>query len=219
VASKLVVLSGTGTEIGKTHVAEALLLAWRGLGITAIGLKPVESGVDGATVSDSERLAAVSAFHVKPLYALRDPVAPHLAAQREGIVLRREAIVESIHTVRDRAEILLVELPGGLFSPVLEDTLNADLAAALVPQELLVVAPDRLGVLHDVIATIRAAATVPLHIDGVVLVAPALPDLSTGTNAPELASRGVPVLASVLRGAPPALALPLTGLAKTLATR
>jgi dethiobiotin synthetase len=217
VAAKLVVLGGTGTEIGKTHLAEALLLAWRGQGICAAGLKPVESGVDGATVSDSERLAAASAFHVKPLYALRDPVAPHLAARREGIVLRREAVLESIETVRQRTEVLLVELPGGLFSPVLDDALNAELAVALAPHALLLVAPDRLGVLHDVIATVRAAATVPLRIDGVVLVAPPRADRSTGTNGAELAGRAPPVLASVPRGSPAALAPTLSDLARTLA--
>jgi dethiobiotin synthetase len=216
VAAKLVVVSGTGTEIGKTHVAEALLLAWRAQGITAAGVKPVESGVDGTIASDSQRLGAASAFHVKPVYSLREPVAPHLAARREGIVLRRAALLESIDAVRDRAEILLIELPGGLFSPVLDDTLNAELVAALAPQRLVLIAADRLGVMHDVIATVRAAATVPLRIDGAVLVAPSQADRSTGTNVAELA-RWTQVLASVPRGSPADLAPTLSDLAGALA--
>jgi dethiobiotin synthetase len=216
VTAKLVVVSGTGTEIGKTHVAEALLLAWRAQGVTAVGVKPVESGVDGVIASDSQRLGAASAFHVKPVYALREPLAPHLAARREGIVLQRAPLLESIHAVRDRAQILLIELPGGLFSPVLENTLNAELVAALAPQKLVLVAADRLGVMHEVIATVRAAASVPLRIDGAVLVAPTQPDRSTGTNAAELA-RWTPVLASVSRGSPADLAPTMSDLAQALA--
>jgi len=48
------------------------------------------------------------------------------------------------------------------------------------------VAPDRLGVLHDVLAATRAAASVGLAFSAVVLVAPEAPDPSTGRNALEL---------------------------------
>ena len=54
------------------------------------------------------------------------------------------------------------------------------------------VAPDRLGVLHDVTATVRAASTVGLAVHHIVLSAPAVPDASTGTNAGELRV-GLPV--------------------------
>ncbi len=216
---KLVVITGTGTGIGKTHVAEALLLAWRAQGIRAAGLKPVESGVDGTAPSDSARLEAASTFHVKPFgYALRTPVAPHLAARREGVVLDLEPIRAAVASAREQTEVVLVELPGGLFSPFAEDSLNAEVAASFAADSVLLVAPDRLGVLHDVISTARAAAAVPVRIDAVILVAPELPDLSTGTNAGELRGRiGPPVVATLPRGSPDELALTLAGFAAALA--
>jgi dethiobiotin synthetase len=215
---RLVVITGTGTGIGKTHVAEALLLAWRQCEFRAAGLKPLESGVDGASPSDSARLAAASSFHVKPLYSLRTPVAPHLAARREGVVLRLGPVHASIEATLACTDIALLELPGGLFSPFTDEFLNADFAAALRPHALLLVAPDRLGVLHDVICAVRAAATLPVPVAGVLLVAPPIADSSTGSNAFELKTRILPpVLATVPRGSPVDLALSLCDLAKALA--
>ena len=93
------------------------------------------------------------------------------------------------------------ELPGGLFSPLSETATNADLIRRLDPWRVLLVAPDRLGVLHDVIATSRAAQAEDVRIDGVILSAPAMPDASTGTNAEELGRVSVPaVLAALPRG-------------------
>jgi dethiobiotin synthetase len=207
VKGRLVVITGTGTEIGKTHVTEAVLLASTNAGLRAVGLKPVESGV-GEGDSDAGRLQRASTFHVKPFgVALKAPVSPHRAARAEGVTLPLEDLAAEVHATLAHADLVLVELPGGLFTPLAEDTVNADFAARLRPDVLLLVAPDRLGVLHDVLATTRAAGAASLGIRGIVLVTPERPDASTGTNAEDLADyTSVPVLATVPRGPPPALA-------------
>jgi dethiobiotin synthetase len=53
---------------------------------------------------------------------------------------------------------------------------------AIEPSVTILVAPDRLGVLHDVTACARKV---------IVLSAPRTPDASTGTNAAELESLGI----------------------------
>jgi dethiobiotin synthetase len=203
---QLVVVTGTGTEIGKTHVAEALLLAL-GRGLRVAGVKPVESGV-GEGLTDAERLRRASSFHVKHSgVALKAPISPHLAARQEGVTLDVAALVAGILSACDQADVVLAELPGGLFTPLTDDHLNADFALALEPDFLLLLAPDRLGVLHDTLATVRAAQALGLRIDGVVLIAPAHSDASTGTNASELTRLlRMPVLAVVPRASPAVLA-------------
>lgn len=185
----LVLVVGTGTEIGKTHLAESLLIHL-GQTMQVTGYKPVESGVpEGVPGEDAERLREASTFHVKPsplAYRLRRPVGPHLAAREMGITLDLAAILASIRAVSAQAEIAVVELAGGLFSPLTENTSNADVARALPDAAVLLVAPDRLGVLHDLGATTRAAASVGIALRGIVLSAPATPDASTGTNAAEV---------------------------------
>lgn len=205
--ARLTVVSGTGTEIGKTHVAAALLLAWREAhpDQQVLGLKPVESGVDGELGSDARTLEQVSTFHVKrfqPPYMLARAVSPHLAAREEGVTVELEPILAYVQAARAGNDRVLVELAGGLFSPLAPALSNLDVARALAPDEHLLVAPDRLGVLHDVAATVRAARAVARGAapTGIVLVTPAEPDASTGTNAAELAIvTDIPVLAVLPR--------------------
>jgi len=205
----LVVVTGTGTGIGKTHFSEAFLLTARDAGLSAAGLKPVESGVSSATRSDADRLRAASTFHVKPFgRALAAPVSPHRAARLEGHPIEIPPILAGVQAIRTALDLLLIELPGGLFTPLVPPALNIDLAAALQPDMLLLIAPDRLGVLHDVGAVVRAARAHPLRIDGIVLTTPESPDPSTGCNAEDIAilTDGVPVLTTLPRATPDRIA-------------
>jgi 8-amino-7-oxononanoate synthase len=203
----LVVVTGTGTEIGKTHVAEALLRAWGRHEPEArlVGLKPVESGVSAEAKTDAARLASASTFHVKQSgYALRAPLSPHLAARAEGIEIDLGRVLASVDGARREADGVILELPGGLFTPIAPGKSNADLLATLSPDCVLLVAPNRLGVLHDVAAATRAARTIPVRIHGVILNAPETADASTGSNAAELTTTTGAVLLATLPRAPSA---------------
>jgi dethiobiotin synthetase len=192
----LLVVSGTGTGIGKTHVASALLRAWaavlarEGMARPLVaGLKPVESGVAAGVTSDAAILEQASTFHVKrfsPPYMLARAVSPHLAAADEGRQIELQPILRYVRDVQAEANAVVVELPGGLFSPLAAGLSNADVASAMGADALLLVVPDRLGVLHDVAAATRAASAMGLPVAGLVVVAPDRPDASTGTNAREL---------------------------------
>jgi 8-amino-7-oxononanoate synthase len=202
----MIVITGTGTEIGKTVVSTGVTEAWARRGLKVAGIKPVESGrtPGGILGGDGEALATVSSFDVTkdpPPYLLDAPVSPHLAARREGRVIDPVAIRDWVAGYRARAEAVVLELPGGLFSPLNEDLTNADLLATLDPTAIVLVAPDRLGVLHDVAATRRAAESLGLRFDGIVLSAPENPDSSTGTNEAELArlEPSLPVLVRLPR--------------------
>jgi dethiobiotin synthetase len=204
VKSPLLVVTGTGTEIGKTHVSVALLLRW-GCTARVVGAKPVETGVrPGEMGEDLRRLTSASTFHVKQAltqrYAFVRPVSPHLAARDEGATIDLDRIIADVNALRAPADGVLVELPGGLFSPLTVRRTNADLARALEPTATLLVAPDRLGVLHDVVATATAAASIGMRLTGVVLVAPRNADASTGTNGDALRDVArLPLLGSLPR--------------------
>lgn len=169
----IVYVVGTGTDVGKTHVAAALAKA---SGLPA--WKPIVSG----GLEDVERLGARP-----PLVALRDPISPHLAARREGVTLSARAIVDA---TTDGS--VIVESAGGLYSPLSDEETNADVALLYGARAIVVlVAPDRLGVLHDVGATVRAAESNGIAFAAIALSAPAQPDASTGTNAAEIERLGL----------------------------
>lgn len=187
---------GTGTDVGKTHLSVALLRALTGLGISAVGLKPVESGVgEGQSsdeASDTSRLASAGMFHVKhpAPYRFPDPVSPHLAARRRGIEIVPGRILDWVAACA--APWTVIETAGGLLSPLAVELTNLDLIRLLDPDVVLLVGVDRLGALHDVAACRLALSTLAptLREPHVVLQSPAVNDSSTGTNAEELCLLG-----------------------------
>jgi dethiobiotin synthase len=196
VTAPLLVVTGTGTEIGKTHTTAAIVRAWaRALaadGVSApkvAALKPVETGVVDGAGSDVRTLEQASTFHVKripPPYMLARPVSPHLAAQAEARTIELDRILGYVAPALELADAVAVELAGGLFTPLAPGLCNVDVARSLGADMVVLVAPDRLGVLHDVAATTRAAEAAGLALAGIVLVAPDKADASTGSNANEL---------------------------------
>jgi dethiobiotin synthetase len=170
-----------------------------------VGLKPVETGIEeGAEPADAAALERRS-FHVKhprphPLYAFRDPVTPALAARRERTTIDLQRIRRWVDdTIADESTSPLhtvIETAGGVFSPLADGVTNLDLANALGPATWLLVATDRLGVLHDVSSTLEAMRARGATADQLILSAPAVPDASTGTNADEL--RRIPGMPPIL---------------------
>jgi dethiobiotin synthetase len=187
-----VAIVGTGTEVGKTQLAVALVHALARRGCSVAGLKPIESGV-GAALSDGARLEAVGTFHVKhpAPYLFSDAVSPHLAARRAGLVISLARVTDWV--AAHHAPWIVVETAGGLLSPLAAGSTNLDLVRALVPDAVLVVGCDRLGVLHEVGAcTLALSLRAPeLPAPEVLLQPPAVADGSTGTNAEELVALGV----------------------------
>ena len=96
------------------------------------------------------------------------------------------------------AEWSVVETAGGVFSPLSPTATNFDLALALEPAIWVLVAPDALGVLHDLSATLQAMRARGRTPDHVVLSGAREPDSSTGSNAAELEALGIVATSAVL---------------------
>lgn len=210
-APSLVVIAGTGTDVGKTFVTCALAAALRRRGVAVSAWKPLASGVTpGMEGPDSAALsAALGSTVAPPLHEFVEPLSPHLAARRAGVEIRVEAVVERARELSAGCAVLLVETAGGLFSPLAPGVTNADLTAALLAPGAggaargawMLVAPDRIGVIHDVSAALLAARSRGMAPGAVALSAPALPDASSGTNADEIATTtGQRVAAVFARG-------------------
>ena len=185
---RLVIVTGVATEIGKTHLAVALVEAARARGWSVAGYKPVESGLDGSTPGDASALLEASTFRVEPapLYAFAPPVSPHLAAEWSEHPIQPKRIVAAVRAALPRVDLMVVELAGGLFTPLAPGTDNADLALALEPSSIVLVAVDALGVLHHTRAAALAADARGLPRAHLALVEPSSHDASTGYNTAPL---------------------------------
>lgn len=187
-----VVVIGTGTGIGKTHLGSAVLRAAVARGWPSAGRKPVESGVVPGAVTDAHLLEASGDVRpdTPPPYVFADGVSPHLAARREGRIVDVEAAAAWSIASSGGARLVVVETAGGLLSPLGRDVTNLDLTLAVHPDAVLLVAADRLGVLHEVGSARRILPPELWERTVVALVAPEVPDASTGCNAAELAWLG-----------------------------
>ena len=182
-------IAATGTGVGKTTTALAVLRAARRLGHRVAGWKPIETG----GTDDGDALQAASNVRCPTLVQLPEPISPHLAARRAGAPIDLATLAAEAPT--PRVDLFLIETAGGLFSP-LDDAgaTNAELVEALAPDALLLVAPNRLGVLHDVAAVRRGAPKLAPRTVAVALTGGDAADPSTSSNAAELARlHGLPV--------------------------
>jgi len=115
-------------------------------------------------------------------FQLRDPLAPALAARRQGVDLDLEHIAALVTRFAAGCEVGLVEGAGGLLVPLAGQATFADLAA-LCGLRVLVVVGNRLGCVNHAALTMRWAETAGLDIAGyVVNTLQPEPDLAMETN-------------------------------------
>ena len=194
------IVSGTGTGVGKTVVTAAVAALAAAAGHRVVVLKPAQTGIAPGEPGDLADVTRLVGEHVgtRELARYPEPLAPATAARRSGLPPLRVADVEAAVAEIEAggADLLLVEGAGGLLVRFDDDgeTL-ADVAAAL-DAPVLVVASAGLGVLNTAALTAEALAHRGLtHAGSVVGAYPEEPDLAERTNLADLpAVTGAPLL-------------------------
>ncbi len=156
-------VTGTDTEIGKTHVACGLLRLLAGHGLQVAGFKPVATGCevspDGLRNADALALREAGTvdvpYEIVNPYAFAPPIAPHLAAREVGVAIGPEPIVRAFNTLSARVDAVVVEGAGGWRVPLGDDWDMADLAATLDLPVILVVGM-RLGCINHALLSAEA---------------------------------------------------------------
>ncbi len=166
---RVVLVCGTGTEVGKTWVAARLLMELRARGRTVTARKPAQSFdvgrhgecLDGAT--DAEALGVASGEHPGDVcHAFRSyhrAMAPPIAAQALGLPPFTIAdLVGELTWPLDRVDVGVVETAGGVCSPQADDGDVCDLVALLAPDLVVLVADAGLGTINSIRLTMGALA-------------------------------------------------------------
>lgn len=153
---RLVLVTGTGTEVGKTWVACRLAVALRDRDLVVAARKPVLSYDEDDDPSGTDAVMLARATDETP----EDVCPPHrwypvaMAPPMAAAALGRPAF-----TIDDLvAELVwpagvavgLVETAGGVLSPLAEDGDTVELAAALDPERIVLVADAGLGTINVV---------------------------------------------------------------------
>ena len=171
--ARLVVVTGTGTEVGKTWWTAALARELSARGVAVAARKPVQSYATNDDITDADVLATATGVDARTVCPpdgwLPVPMAPPIAAAQ----LHRPAftIADLAGAVAwpDPCAVGFVEGAGGVRSPLAADGDTVDLVHALGPDVVLVVAHAGLGVINaarsalDALAESGAPAVVALN--------------------------------------------------------
>jgi dethiobiotin synthetase len=197
----LLIVSGTGTGIGKTITTAAVAALARARGQRVAVVKPVQTGEPPGAPGDLAVVAGLTGVgDLHELARYPDPLSPEAAARTAAgrpLDLRRAA--DHIATLAEDRDLVLVEGAGGLlvrYDPA--GTTLADLAAML-DAPVLVVTAAGLGTLNHTALTLEALATRKLACAGVVVGSwPADPGLAERSNLDDLVTVAGGPLAGLL---------------------
>ncbi len=164
---RLVLVVGTGTEVGKTWVACRLARALRRRGLIVAARKPAQSFALGDDPADTDAalLAHATGDHPAAVcprhrwYPLA--MAPPMAAEALGRPPFTVADLVAELAWPPAVGVGLVEAAGGVRSPLAADGDSVDLAAGLRPERVVLVADAGLGTINGVRLSAAALAAWP----------------------------------------------------------
>ena len=167
---QLVVVVGTGTDVGKTYVSAALLLASHALGMTVAARKPVQSFDPEDEVTDADVLATASGEEptvVCPAHRWYEvPYAPPMAADSlNRPIMFHEDLLEELVWPFPRVSLGVVEMAGGVASPIaFDDADPVEFIRALDPDRVILVADAGLGTVNATRLSYRAVSYTHLDV-------------------------------------------------------
>lgn len=207
----VLVITGTGTEVGKTVVTAAVAATALAAGRSVAVLKAAQTGVRPDEPGDAEEVSRLAGpVTTAELARYPDPLAPATAARRAGrAAVRPHDVAGTAAKLATEHDLVLVEGAGGLLVRFDEDGGTLADAAALLSAPVLVVAAAGLGTLNVTELTTRELRSRGLDPAGLVIGSwPAEADLAARCNVRDLPEvTGVPLLGAVPAGAaglPPA---------------
>ncbi|MET7650309.1 MULTISPECIES: dethiobiotin synthase [unclassified Streptomyces] len=200
----ILVITGTGTEVGKTVTTAAIAASALAAGRSVAVLKAAQTGVRADECGDADEVARLAgAVTTAELARYPEPLAPATAARRAGLApVRPYDVVEGAQKLAADHDLVLVEGAGGLLVRFDEAGGTLADAAQLLRAPVLVVASAGLGTLNTTELTARELRSRGVELLGVVIGSwPESPDLASRCNVvdlPEVA--GAPLLGALPSG-------------------
>lgn len=171
---KSIFIAGTDTNCGKTYITCRLMQDLQAKGKTVRALKPVASGCDivnGQLIN--EDVVSILEFDKTNAsssdicgWLLKDPIAPHIAAQDEGVSLSADGIANFCQRPELNAyDYTLIEGAGGLLVPLNAKQTWVDVLKLLQIPVILVVGM-RLGCINHALLTTSVLQNKGIAIEG-----------------------------------------------------
>jgi len=166
----VLVVTGTGTGVGKTVATAALACHARLAGVDVAVCKPVQTGTDCGDddLAEVARLSGVS--ELAGLARYPRPLAPAAAAEQAAMALpTRDQLLRLVSGVDRPGRLTLVEGAGGLLVELADGGVTLRDLAVDLGAAALVVAGAGLGTLNHTALTLEALASQDVSCAGVVI--------------------------------------------------
>ncbi len=157
--SRIICVTGTGTQVGKTAVSLSILLWAREMGLRAGYLKLIQCG---SRLPEGEHFqgdvdwieaAQPQTFSLSNVYSFPDAVSPHLAAEKSDAWIDSEWLQEQATAAAGRCDLLVIEGAGGAAVPFKRDGFSLAELAAQAQWPCLIACSPGLGTLHQTRST------------------------------------------------------------------
>lgn len=212
-STKSVFVTATGTDIGKTYVSGLLVKKMRELNYNCGYYKPALSGAimqnDGSLLpGDCDFVCKFSKLNMNPSdcvsYCFEEAVSPHLAANRKGVEISVDKIVNDFASLSKSFDYMVVEGAGGITCPFCITEEKIVLLPEVIKNlglDILIVADAGLGTINSVILTVEYAKSHNLNIRGIILNNYKENDFMHIDNCTQVERlTGIPVIAKVAAG-------------------
>lgn len=168
--ARVVAVTGTATDVGKTWLTCQLIRQLRTHGLRVAARKPAQSFAPGDGPTDADLLAAASGEHAHIVCPSQRwyhvPMAPPIAADVLGRGPLRAADLLAELVWSPGLDAGFVETAGGVRSPLTHDTDSVGFAALVAPDAIVLVANAELGTINStrlaVDAITQSTGTAPL---------------------------------------------------------
>jgi dethiobiotin synthetase len=202
----VLVVTGTGTGVGKTIVTAALASCARQVGLDVAVCKPVQTGFQPGTDTGDDDLTEIARLtgvtRLVGLARYPQPMAPVAAAEEAGVRLpTRGEVLQLVRGTDGPRRLTFVEGAGGLLVELADAGVTLRDLAADLDAAVLVVATAGLGTLNHTALTLEALGAREVSCAGVVIGSwPARPGAVEISNRSALA-RFAPLRAVLRAGA------------------
>ena len=157
---KILFVSATNTDVGKTYACGKLLTHYAKKGFKVGYFKPFETGVIDFPLDGTKMLNLVKTLNpsfnvtindVVP-YQFKLPAAPYVA--KENIIIDLEFLKEKKKYLEQFCDLLIIEGAGGLMVPIEKDLFIIDLIKIFEASAILI-APSKLGCINDTLLSVN----------------------------------------------------------------
>ena len=169
-------ITGTGTDIGKTFVTGVLAKHFTEQGLKTLVMKPIQTGMKNPFNGDIGKVRVAAPDIIETTqdeacqYCLEFEASPHIAAEKENVVIDFEKILEAYrrNIAKYSPDVAMLEGAGGLMVPIDRKRMTIELIKYL-DFPVILVTDALLGMINHTVLSLNELNRRNIEVAGVII--------------------------------------------------